>query len=112
MSSIIDIDPSLIFHMFRKSATTWAFHKGIPMQVIMQHGTWLSAAVWRYIQSLPTQSSQVLFNTIFISSGFSLGFGRHLLYIYYALSYMYMYIFCYIILFRHKAMQFYIEILY
>ena len=59
VSSILDVDLSLTFHMFRKSATTWAFHKGMPMQDIMQHGTWSSTAVWRYIQSQPAQSSQV-----------------------------------------------------
>ena len=58
VSATLHIQPPLTFHMFRKSATTWAFHKGVPMQDIMHHGTWSSDAVWRYIHSLP-QSSQV-----------------------------------------------------
>ena len=49
ISSILAISPTLTFHMFRKSATTWAFDKGVPLQDIMQHGTWSSSAVWRYI---------------------------------------------------------------
>ena len=59
VSSILQITPPLTFHLFRKSATTWAFHNGVPMQQIMQHGSWSSDAVWRYIHSLPTPDSQV-----------------------------------------------------
>ena len=59
VSSILSISPTLTFHMFRKSATTWAFNKGVPLQDIMQHGTWSSSAVWRYIHSVPSVSSQV-----------------------------------------------------
>ena len=59
ISVILHIHPPLTFHMFRKSATTWAFHKGVPMQDIMHHETWSSDAVWRYIHSIPSQSSQV-----------------------------------------------------
>ena len=46
VSSLLSISPTLTFHMFRKSATTWAFDKGVPLQDIMQHGTWSSSAVW------------------------------------------------------------------
>ena len=59
VSLILRINPPLTFHLFRKSATTWAFHNGVPMQQIMQHGKWSSDAVWRYIHSLPTPDSQV-----------------------------------------------------
>ena len=59
VSSLLSVEPPLTFHLFRKSATTWAFHNGVPMQQIMQHGTWSSDAVWRYILSLPTPDSQV-----------------------------------------------------
>ena len=59
VSLLLCIQPPLTFHLFRKSATTWAFHNGVPMQQIMQHGTWSSDAVWRYIHSLPTPDSQV-----------------------------------------------------
>ena len=59
VSSFLSISPTLTFHMFRKSATTWAFDKGVPLQDIMQHGTWSSSAVWRYIHSVPSVSSQV-----------------------------------------------------
>ena len=59
VSTVLNIHPSLTFHTFRRSATTWAFHNGVPMQHIMHQGTWSSNAVWRYIQSLPSQSSLV-----------------------------------------------------
>ena len=59
VSVILQIHPPLTFHLFRKSATTWAFHNGVSMQLIMQHGTWTSDAVWRYIYSLTTPDSQV-----------------------------------------------------
>ena len=59
VSLLLQIQPPLTFHLFRKSATTWAFHNGVPMNQIMQHGTWTSDAVWRYIHSLPTPDSHV-----------------------------------------------------
>ena len=59
VSSLLNIEPPLTFHLFRKSATTWAFHNGVPMHQIMHHGTWSSDAVWRYIHSLPSPDSQV-----------------------------------------------------
>ena len=59
VSSLLSISPSLTFHMFWKSATTWAFDKGVSLQDIMLHGTWSSSAVWKYIHSVPTASSQV-----------------------------------------------------
>ena len=59
VSTLLKIDPPLTFHLFRRSATTWAFHNGVPMQHIMHQGTWSSNAVWRYIQSLPSQPSLV-----------------------------------------------------
>ena len=33
-----------------------AFNLGVPMPDIQQHGTWISNAVWAYIQSTPTQT--------------------------------------------------------
>ena len=57
--SFLSISPTLTFYMFRKSATTWAFDKGVPLQDIIQHGTWSSSAVWRHIHSIPSVSSQV-----------------------------------------------------
>ena len=56
---LLDIKPSLTFHSFRRSGTTWAFHKGVPLEHIMSHGLWSSEAVWRYIQSQPSSSSRV-----------------------------------------------------
>ena len=56
VSTMLQIHPPLTFHMFRKSATTWAFQRGVPMQDIMHHGTLSSAAVWRYIHSTPRPS--------------------------------------------------------
>ena len=59
ISDMLHIHPSLTFHMFRKGGTTWAFQHGVPIQHIMLHGSWLSTAVWRYINSQATSSSVV-----------------------------------------------------
>ena len=59
ISTILKISPTLTFHSFRKSATTWAFQNGVSLQEIMKHGTWSSNAVWSYIKSVPSSSSQV-----------------------------------------------------
>ena len=59
ISTMLNISPHLTFHAFRRSATTWAFHHGVSLQEIMKHGTWSSEAVWRYIKSVPSSSSQV-----------------------------------------------------
>ena len=59
ISILLHINPSLTFHAFRRSGTTWAFLQGVPLQEIMHHGTWSSNAVWRYIQSAPLSSSAV-----------------------------------------------------
>ena len=59
ISIILKIRPTLTFHAFRHSGTTWAFVNGVPLQEIMHHGTWSSNAVWRYIQSAPLSSSVV-----------------------------------------------------
>ena len=59
ISGLLNISPALTFHAFRRSGTTWAFNKGVSMQQIMKHGTWSSDSVWRYIQSVPSASSEV-----------------------------------------------------
>ena len=59
ISKLLNVSPPLTFHSFRKSATTWAFQNGVPLQEIMKHGTWSSNAVWTYIKSVPSSSSQV-----------------------------------------------------
>ena len=59
ISIMLNISPHLTFHSFRRSATTWAFQNGVSLQEIMKHGTWSSDAVWRYIKSVPSSSSQV-----------------------------------------------------
>ena len=58
ISALLNLSPHLTFHCFR-SATTWAFQNGVSLQEIMKHGTWSSDAVWRYIKSVPSASSQV-----------------------------------------------------
>ena len=45
ISKILGIKPMLTFHMFPKGGTTWAFQHGVPIQHIMQHGTWSSNAI-------------------------------------------------------------------
>ena len=74
ISTMLNISPHLTFHSFRRSATTWAFQNGVPLQEIMKHGTWSSQAVWRYIKSVPLLPLRfsVLSNIIF---SFSLAFG-------------------------------------
>ena len=37
------------FHAFRRSGATLAYHLGVPLPDIQQHGTWLSDAVWAYL---------------------------------------------------------------
>ena len=39
-SLLLQITQTLTFHMFRKGGTTWAFNHGVPIENIMQHGTW------------------------------------------------------------------------
>ena len=47
----LNINPSQHgFHTFRRSGASLAFHLGVPLQDIQAHGTWLSDAVWSYIQ--------------------------------------------------------------
>ena len=59
VSSSLHINPSLTFHTFRRSGTTWAFQNGVHIQDIMAHGTWSSDTVWRYIKSIPSSSTPV-----------------------------------------------------
>ena len=59
VSSLLNISPHLTFHTFRRSATTRAFQNGVSLQQIMKHATWSSEAVWRYIKSVPSASSDV-----------------------------------------------------
>ena len=59
VSHILDLNPSLIFHDFRRAGATWAFNHGVDMKDIMLHGTWKSDAVWSYIQSIPVAKSPV-----------------------------------------------------
>ena len=40
ISTMLNVSPHLTFHSFRRSATTWAFHNGVPLQEIIKHGTW------------------------------------------------------------------------
>ena len=58
VSLLLQITPTLTFHMFRKEGTTWAFNHWVT-ENIMQHGTWSSQTVWRYIKSVPSASSPV-----------------------------------------------------
>ena len=59
ISQLLNIQPYLTFHVFRRSGTTCAFQAGVPLQDLMAHGTWSSNAVWRYIKSVPSASSPV-----------------------------------------------------
>ena len=44
------------FHTFRRSAASLAFQLNVPIQNIKSHGTWVSDAVWAYIQPSLTTS--------------------------------------------------------
>ena len=59
ISNILDIQPALTFHAFRRSASAWAFQHGVPLEHIQAHGTWKSDAVWSYIKTLPHATSPV-----------------------------------------------------
>ena len=52
ISFLLGVSLPLTLYSFRRSGTTWAFANGVPLQEIMQHGTWSFDAVWRYINSL------------------------------------------------------------
>ena len=58
-SQILNLHPHLTFHTFKKAASTWAFHHGVPLEHIKNHGTWKSDAVWIYLQASHTASSPV-----------------------------------------------------
>ncbi len=45
------------FHTFRRSGATLAFNLRVPLQDIQSHGTWLSDAVWTYIQPSLTHTA-------------------------------------------------------
>ena len=53
-SQTLNLHPHLTFHTFRKVASTWAFHHGVPLEHIKNHGTWKSDAVWTYLQASHT----------------------------------------------------------
>ena len=59
ISNLLEIQPSLTFHAFRRSASAWAFQHGVLLEHIQAHGTWKSDAVWSYIQALPHACSPV-----------------------------------------------------
>ena len=59
ISNILDIQPPLTFHVFRRSASAWAFQHGVPLEHIQAHGTWKSDAAWSYIQAHPPATSPV-----------------------------------------------------
>ena len=74
ISQTLHLNPHLTFHTFRKAASTWAFHHGVPLEHIKAHGTWKSDTVWTYLQASHTVSSlfPLLLGNIF---SFDLGFG-------------------------------------
>ena len=47
------------FITFRRSGATLAYKMDVPLTAIQQHGTWLSNAVWAYIQPTPQQTPVV-----------------------------------------------------
>ena len=59
VSGLLDIQPPLTFHAFRRAACTWADQHGVPLEHIQAHGTWQSNAVWSYLRALPSSNSPV-----------------------------------------------------
>ena len=51
VSHFLNIQPSLTFHDFRRAGTSWGFNHGVSLEYLMQHGTWKSTAVWKYISA-------------------------------------------------------------
>ena len=52
--TLLDIPHSgHVFHTFRRSGATFAFHHNASLQDIMAHGLWRSSAVWLYLQNSP-----------------------------------------------------------
>ena len=46
VSHLLNLQPSLTFHDFRRAGTSWGFNHGVPLEHLMHHGTWKSNAVW------------------------------------------------------------------
>ena len=59
ISSMLEIQPPLTFHAFRRAASMWASQHGVPLEHIQAHGTWKSDVVWAYLRSSPSSSSPV-----------------------------------------------------
>ena len=51
VSYLLNLQPPLTFHDFRRAGTSWGFNHGVPVEHLMQHGTWKSNAVWKYISA-------------------------------------------------------------
>ena len=62
VSNFLHVQPSFTFHDFRRAGTSWGFNHGVPMEHLMQHGTWKSNAVWKYI-SVDAVAPSVVSNT-------------------------------------------------
>ena len=75
VSTVLQIDPPLTFHLFRKSATT-LFIMVSPCKIlcIKELGP---PMLFGGISSLPTLRLLVLFKAIYLFFSFTLGFGRH-----------------------------------
>ena len=74
ISQTLHLKLHLIFHSFRRAASTWAFHHGVPLEHIKAHGTCKSNAVWTYLKASPTFVSPVS-STFRQHFSFDLGFG-------------------------------------
>ena len=51
VSNFLNVQPTFTFHDFRWADTSWGFNHGVPLEHLMQHGTWKSNAVWKYISA-------------------------------------------------------------
>ena len=51
VSNFLNVQPTFTFHDFRRAGTSWGFTHGVPLKHLMQHGTWKSNAVWKYISA-------------------------------------------------------------
>ena len=59
MSRALGFPSSITFHDFRRAGASWAFHQGVPIEHIRNHGTWKSDAIWSYLSSAVSSTSPV-----------------------------------------------------
>ena len=70
ISQCLKLPVPVTFHVFRRAGGSWAFHQGLLIEFIKNHGTWKSDAIHTYLMSTPSLSSPV--SRAFVASLYSL----------------------------------------